>query len=141
MPLIQKLVPGDIEIMSRVVFGEARNQGFSGMIAVANIIINRLKREPGRFPGSIYGICTQRFAFSCLLESDPQAAKVRAVNEQDPAYVECMYAVLSVLLGKVPDNTSGADHYARYDCHPSWVKSMSKVAVVGEHVFYKENRV
>jgi N-acetylmuramoyl-L-alanine amidase len=134
------LKKGDVDLLNRLVWAEARSESFEGQCAVVWIVLNRLRREHGRFPPTIQGIIKQPAAFSCFNTSDPQCARVKVVTEADPAFVEASHAVTSVLTGRVKDNTGGADHYfvTGMKNPPAWRKAMKLVATIGAHSFYKE---
>lgn len=137
---VVKLVKGDADLLTRLVWAEARSESFEGQCAVVWVVLNRLAREPGRFPSTIAGIIKAPFAFSCFNTSDPQCSKVKAIDERAPAFVEAMHAVTAVLTGRVKDNVAGADHYhtvglAKY---PAWASKMTMVKRLESHLFYRE---
>jgi N-acetylmuramoyl-L-alanine amidase len=139
----QSVVPlhaGDADLLTRVVWAEARSESFEGQCAIVFVILNRLHREPGRFPDTIQGIIKQPFAFSCFNTSDPQCAKVKVVDERDFAFIEAMHAVTSVLTGRVPSPIGKADHYflTSMSKPPAWRKSMTLVKRLGSHTFLSE---
>lgn len=142
MATLVPLRDGDLDLLAKVVWAEARSEPWEGQCAVAWVIINRLNREPGRFPKTIQGVIKQPYAFSCFNSNDPQCERVKAVNETDPAYLEAMRAVLAVLTGRMPDPTLGSDHYhtAGMRHYPAWASKMPLVKRLGSHLFYKEPR-
>jgi len=139
MPVVD-LKRGDVDLLSRLVWAEARSESFEGQCAVVWVVINRLRRESGRFPKTIAGIVKAPFAFSCFNTSDPQCARTKTIDERDTAFVEATYAVTSVLTGRVEDPTLGSDHYylSRMAKPPPWRKSMKLMAIIGAHSFLSE---
>jgi N-acetylmuramoyl-L-alanine amidase len=137
---IVPLKHGDADLLTRVVWAESRSEPFEGQCAIVWVIINRLHREPGRFPSTIQGIIMQSAAFSCFNTNDPQCAKVKLVDERDPAFVEAAYAVTSVLTGRVPSPVGKADHYflTAMRRQPAWAAKMSFVKRLGSHSFFSE---
>jgi N-acetylmuramoyl-L-alanine amidase len=137
---IVPLKKGDADLLTRVVWAEARSEPFEGQCAIVWVVINRLHRESGRFPDTIQGIIHQPHAFSCFNTSDPQCAKVKAVDEHDPAFIEAMYAVASVLTGRVPSPVGKADHYylTTMRRQPAWAAKMAFVKRLGSHTFLSE---
>lgn len=137
---IVPLKKGDADLLTRVVWAEARSESFEGQCAIVFVILNRLHREPGRFPDTIQGIIMQPYAFSCFNTSDPQCAKVKVVDEHDPAFIEAMHAVTSVLTGRVSSPVGSADHYflTSMSKPPAWRKSMTLVKRLGSHTFMSE---
>lgn len=138
--MIVPLKAGDLDLLARVVWAEARSEPFEGQCAIVWVIINRLKRERGRFPNSIQAIIRQPFAFSCFNSSDPQCLKVKTVSEADPTFVEAMRVAMDVMTGKVPSPIAGADHYhvSSMKNPPAWAKKMTLVKKLGSHSFFSE---
>jgi len=131
---------GDAEVLARTLYGEARGEGVAGMTAIAWVVVNRTKREGGRFPDTITGVCKQLYQFSCWSKSDPNFALCHAVTESDPSFALALYVTMAVLTGQVPDNTGGADHYhaVTMRIYPGWAAKMRKTARIGAHIFYQE---
>jgi N-acetylmuramoyl-L-alanine amidase len=138
--MIVPLKAGDLDLLARVVWAEARSEPFEGQCAIVWVIINRLKRERGRFPNSIQAIIKQPFAFSCFNSSDPQCRKVKTVSEADPTFVEAMRVSMDVMTGKVPSPVGKADHYYLTGMQnpPAWAKKMTLIKRLGSHSFYSE---
>jgi N-acetylmuramoyl-L-alanine amidase len=83
----------DVWMISRMVAAEARGEPFHGQVAVASVIVNRV-RNP-RFPGTVNGVIFQPLAFSPVADGafwrvTPTAEHVRAtryaLNGWDPSY-------------------------------------------------------
>jgi spore germination cell wall hydrolase CwlJ-like protein len=131
---------GDVDTLSRTLFGEARGEKLAGMHAVAWVILNRAKRGSPRFPSTISGVCKQKFQFTCWAENDPNSKACARANDSDPFFVMAIHAATGVLAGQVPDPTLGADHYHTIGMrpYPGWASTMELTAVIGQHRFYKE---
>lgn len=138
-PVVQ-LRKGDADALGRVVWAEARSESFEGQSAIVWVIINRLRREQGRFPNTIQGIIKQPFAFSCFNTNDPQCARVKVIDERDPAFVEALHVVTAVATGRAPNPIGRADHYFLKAMRhpPAWATKMTFVRQVGGHVFFSE---
>ncbi|MGW9103800.1 cell wall hydrolase [Priestia megaterium] len=54
----------NVEQMAHIVYGEARGEDYTGKVAVASVILNRL--ESPEFPKTISDIIYQKNAFSCI---------------------------------------------------------------------------
>jgi N-acetylmuramoyl-L-alanine amidase len=139
-PMIVPLIRGDIDILARTLYGEARGEDVRGMQAVAWVVVNRARRGPPRFKSSIVGVVTAPHQFSCWNASDPNAKLCAAVSEKDPLFALATYAAAGVLSGEVRDMTGGADHYHAdwMRPFPTWTRAMTKTAVIGNHIFYKD---
>lgn len=82
----------DLNLLARVVYGEARGEPYTGQVAVAAVVLNRVKSSS--FPNTIAGVVYQSGAFDCV--SDGQInltpnqsaynAARDALNGWDPTY-------------------------------------------------------
>lgn len=82
----------DLTLLARVVYGEARGEPYTGQVAVAAVVLNRVKSSS--FPNTIAGVVYQAGAFDCV--SDGQInltpnqsaynAARDALNGWDPTY-------------------------------------------------------
>lgn len=147
------LEPGDLDAGARTVWGEARSEGYVGMVAVAAVLANRVKTarayvEKHKKPHPLFGngtlkdACLRPLQFSCWNEGDPNLPKLKAVNTGDNEFCWALYAMLGVALGHVIDPTQGATHYVRdvlYD-KAGWWRDMLRTTKesFGRHVFLKE---
>lgn len=123
------------ELLTMLVWGEARGELFEGKCAVAEVPLNRTKSKG--FPKDLNEVILQNRQFSCF----DKATFIKKMlnprkhgNEQE--WIECATAVTRALSGS--DYSNGATHYLRYDCYPPWRKNMDEVAKIGNHVFLKE---
>lgn len=144
----------DIDVAAKTVYGEARGETYAGKLAVAWVIRTRAEKarqflvkspklqKHGLFgDGSLASVCRVPWQFSCWNLSDPN---YRLINQgtmetlwRQPAFNECLLAVLAVQSGREPDNTSGATHY--FDprsANPDWAKGLTAICTIGNHRFY-----
>lgn len=126
----------EIDVLARTIWGEARGEGSAGMQAVANVIINRLKRG-GWWGRSVVGICQKPFQFSCWNKDDPNYRRLQAVDAHDLYFATALRIARRAVCGVLPDLTHGADHYHAAGIYPRWTKGERPVAVIGHHVFYR----
>ncbi len=83
---------GDLDILARCVSAEARGEPYEGQVAVAAVILNRVKHPS--FPNTISGVIYQPYAFSSVLDGQinmtPTASAKKAardaMNGWDPCY-------------------------------------------------------
>ena len=86
----------DLNLLSRVVYSEARGEPYVGQVAVAAVVLNRVSNSS--FPNSISGVVYQAGAFDAVadgqinLTPDSTARKAAqdAINGWDPTY-GCIY--------------------------------------------------
>lgn len=112
----------DVELLSRVIYGEARGENFEGQVAVGAVVLNRLK-DP-RFPKTIRAIVYQSGAFTAV--EDQQI-------HLDPDDEACK-AAEAALSGVDP--TNGAIFYFNPRIATDrWIKSRPVIKRIGNHIF------
>ena len=112
----------DLNLLSRVVYSEARGEPYVGQVAVAAIVLNRVSHSS--FPNSVAGVVYQSGAFDAVsdgqinLTPDSTAKKAAqdAINGWDPTY-GCIYYF----------NPSTATS--------KWIWSRPQVLKIGKHIF------
>lgn len=114
----------DLNLLTRLVYGEARGEPYQGMVAVAATVLNRV--ADSRFPNTISGVIYQSGAYTCVsdgqinLTPNEQSKKAAqdAINGWDPTY-GCIYYF----------NPSTATS--------KWIWSRPQVLTIGKHIFCK----
>lgn len=114
----------DVYLLARLVYGEARGETYTGQVAVAAVVLNRV--ESSLFPNSIAKVIYQSGAFSVVDDGqinlapdrDALSAARDAMNGWDPSGGALFYYN--------PDKTSN-----RY------IRSRPVITSIGEHVFCK----
>ena len=112
----------DLNLLARVVYGEARGEEYVGQVAVAAVVLNRVKSSA--FPNTIAGVVYQAGAFDCVadgqinLSPDSTAMKAAqdALNGWDPTY-GCLF------------------YYNPRTATSAWMLSRPVKLVIGEHNF------
>lgn len=129
---------GDVDVLARTLFGEARGERRPGMEAVAWVILNRARKGPPRFQSTIGEVCKAPYQFTCWAKSDPNARLCAAVDESDPSFLLALNVATAVLGGMVPDPVGGADHYfvTNMKNPPAWASKMRLVKRIGAHSFF-----
>ncbi len=122
--------------LSTAIYFEARGEPVRGQIAVAQVILNRV-RSP-QFPQTICGVVYQgqmqkgcQFSFACDGHTDMPRDNDQWALAQDIAK--------QVTSGQVwlPEVGYSTYYHANY-VRPGWVNSMSKIDSIGNHIFYKK---
>lgn len=129
----------DIDTLARTVFGEARGETRLGQIAVAHVILNRVKAESW-YGDSIEEVCRKPWQFSCWNENDPNLSKLKAADLGDEAFRKCMFAALGAISGWFPDPTEGSRHYHTKGVSPEWSRGKTPVCTIGVHRFFNDIR-
>ena len=86
----------DLNLLARVVYGEARGEPYTGQVAVAAVVLNRVKSSS--FPNTVAGVVYQAGAFDCVADGQinlsPNQNAINAardaLNGWDPTY-GCLY--------------------------------------------------
>ena len=121
----------DIWLMACIIDWEAAYQPYAGKLAVANVILNRVRS--GHYPGTVSGVVYQRSQFSGVSDgagnpSDRFAARLA----NGPRNTECMQAALEALSGV--NNIGGYTSFrALYTVD---VNNYSDFVIIGAHIFH-----
>ncbi len=113
---------GDLTLLARLVHGEARGEPYKGKVAVAAVVLNRVKHPS--FPNTIAGVIYQAGAFDAVTDGQinlsPDAESLRAardaMNGWDPTG-GCLY------------------YYNPSTATASWIWSRQIYMVIGKHNF------
>ena len=138
------LNPRNIEerCLARAVYFEARSESQWGQLAVATVVLNRV-RAP-RYPSTICGVVYQgashsnacQFSFACDGQPD--------IPKQGRAWDSAL-AIAGLALAN--DNNSedwlmrtisAATHYHADYVTPGWSKSLQRLTKIGHHIFYSQ---
>ena len=114
----------NVNLLARVVYGEARGEPYTGQVAVAAVVLNRVKSS--KFPNSISGVVYQNGAFDAVADGqinmtpDATAKKAAqdALNGWDPSYGAIYYFNPSTATNK-------------------WIWSRPMTVTIGKHRFCK----
>lgn len=113
---------GDLYLLARLVHGEARGEPYKGKVAVAAVVLNRVKSSS--FPNTIAGVIYQRGAFDAV--SDGQ------INMQPDN--ESIRAARDAMNGWDPSN--GCLYYYNPKTATSrWMLSRPVLLHIGQHAF------
>ncbi len=112
----------DVYLMSKCVYGEARGESYTGKVAVAAVVLNRIASSS--FPNTVSGVIYQSGAFTCV--SDGQIN----LGTND----ECTQAVYDAINGWDP--SGGALFYFNPATATSaWIWSRPQIVTIGQHIF------
>lgn len=112
----------NIELLARVINGEARGEPYEGQVAVGAVVLNRVNHPS--FPNSISGVVYQKGAFTAV--DDGQ------INAQ--MYESSHRAARDALNGWDP--TGGAIYYYNpATATNKWIRTREIVCTIGKHVF------
>lgn len=143
---IASLPKQEFECLAKNVYFEAGNQSIAGQLAVALVTLNRV--NDSRFPRTICSVVTQgsmadpnknvgrrcQFSWYCNGKSNNpnKNSKTWATAQQVAADAHKMFH-------KGLDITNGATHFHATYVRPGWAKTLQRVAIIDDHIFYKWN--
>lgn len=128
----------DRDYMIRTIAFEAAGEPEEGKIAVAHVILNRIKN--GGWGDSIKDVVTSPWQFEPWMTKRDEMEKLSA---NDPSYKDAAQIADAVLVGKMPDPTVGAMYFLnptlvrerRGGSLPSWAQGEGQP--IGSHTFYR----
>ncbi len=112
----------DINLLAKLIYGEARGESYVGQVAVGAVVMNRIKSAS--FPNTMSGVIYQRYAFTAVddgqINLTPNAtakkAALDALNGWDPSYGALYY-------------------YNPKTATSQWIFSRKTTTTIGNHVF------
>lgn len=133
----------ELDIFARTLWGEARGESDAAIQAVANVIINRVNDDKGRFPTTIAGVCQQPNQFS-VWNTGGTANELAnhnamlAVTTSNTVFLKCLSIAQNAMNGSLVDNTGGAEWYhdTSISKPASW-SNLTRTVQIGHLVFYK----
>lgn len=126
----------DADVLARTIWGEARGDGPIGMYAVACVVLNRVA-NPRWWGHSITTVCLKPWQFSAWNATDPNRAKLVAVDASDPMFAQALRIAEHAVEHGLPDVTLGADSYHTAAVRPPWSAELSPTTVIAHHLFYR----
>ena len=114
----------NVNLLARLIYGEARGEPYTGQVAVGAVVMNRVKNSS--FPNTVSGVIYQSGAFDAVkdgqinLSPDSTAKKAAqdAINGWDPSYGAIYYFNPSTATNK-------------------WIWSRPMTVTIGRHRFCK----
>lgn len=114
----------EVDLLTRLVYGEARGEPYRGQVAVAAVVLNRVASP--QFSNTVSGVVFQPGAFSVVNDGQlwltpnrtARNAVLDAIRGWDPSYGALFYYN--------PKKTTNA-----------WIRSRPVTTVIGNHVFAK----
>lgn len=112
----------DINLLARLIYGEARGESYTGQVAVGAVVLNRVKSSS--FPNTISGVIYQSYAFTAVADGQinlkPNATAIAAAKDAMNGW----------------DPSGGALYYYNPStATSSWIYSRKTLTTIGNHVF------
>ena len=116
----------ELQLLARCVNGEARGEPYAGQVAVAAVILNRVKHPS--FPNTISGVIYQKGAFTATVDGQINVP----ISEGSSVYKACRDAMNGW------DPTGGAIYYYNpKKTTNKWIYSREVIKIIGSHRFAK----
>lgn len=117
-----KVSSANLDLLARCVYAEARGEPYTGQVAIAAVVLNRVKSPS--FPNTVSGVIYQKNAFTCVNDgqinftpnSSAYSAAKDALNGWDPTN-GCLY------------------YYNPATATSKWIWSLKVELKIGKHSF------
>ena len=114
----------DLQLLARAVNGEARGEPYTGPVAVAAVILNRVNHSS--FPNTVAGVIYQPGAFTAVSDGQINVP----ISSDSTVYKACRDAMNGW------DPSGGAIYYFNPDTATnSWIWSRPLIVQIGKHRF------
>ncbi len=129
--------------MATNIYHEAKNQPMAGQIAVAQVVMNRVKDN--RYPDNVCDVVKQgltykngkvvlgkcQFSWHC-------DGKVDDVDKKSKQWQNSLRYASMVITNRITlDITEGATHYHATYVRPAWARTKTKTVRINRHIFYR----
>ncbi|WP_420869745.1 spore cortex-lytic enzyme [Cohnella ginsengisoli] len=116
------LSANDLKLMANAVYGESRGEPYEGQVAVAAVILNRVRAS--EFPNTVSGVIFQPGAFTAVADGQiyltPNETAAKAVKDALSGW----------------DPTDGCLYYFNPKTATSkWIWSRPQYKTIGQHIF------
>lgn len=121
--------------LTKVVYFEATMEPYSGKVAVAYNVLNRVRSD--QFPDTVQEVVKQKYQYSFFWDGKPDQIDIN--NKFDRmAWHESIQAAYFAWSHPNKDPTYGALYYFNPKLVlPDWATNMTKTVSIGNHDFYK----
>ena len=129
----------ELVLLAQTVLGEAEGECWLGKLAVASVIMNRV-RDP-RWGDTVQDVALQKWQFSCFNAGSPRIAPMMRPRKhvRPEVWEDCVKAAAAAFFGLCEDVSEGADHYlvTSWQDRTAWARDRTPVAEIGDHSFFK----
>lgn len=138
--------------LAKAIYFEARGESELGQVAVAQVILNRVKSQ--LYPDSVCRVVWQnatkrnacQFSFACDGKSDnPKRRrawqKAKNIARDMLVTTRCYEQLCSRLAESLDKSTQQSTHYHANYVSPRWSRKLIRVRNIGQHIFYISPRV
>jgi spore germination cell wall hydrolase CwlJ-like protein len=121
--------------LAEAIYYEARSEGFYGQLAVAEVVLNRVRHRA--YPSTVCGVVFEgaerrtgcQFTFTCdgSMEMAPYGR----------SWTRAQLIAEHALMGFAPPMTRSATHYHTVAVDPYWSSGLVRTRRIGQHIFYR----
>ena len=129
----------DIDCMTRNIFHESRSETEVEWKAITDVAFNRMMSD--KYPDEICRVIMQDSQFSWTLMKESEL--IRREQKEPKRYYAIREQISEWVMQwhtghyNAADKTKNAMHYHKKDVKPFWRNIYTRVAVIGEHIYYE----
>ena len=133
----------EVQCLAENIYYESAKESFEGKLAVAQVTLNRV--NSGKFAKTVCGVVRQKdviqgvmvcqFSWFC---NQAYTKLVRNPYQWEESVIVAKKALTSAVAHDTLYNTNALYYHANY-VNPGW--KLQKVATIGNHIFYRDNRI
>lgn len=118
------------QCLATAIYHESRGEPIAGQIGVAEVVLNRV--DSRQYPNTVCGVTNQgcQFSYTCDGRSDAMASAGPRQRAEKLARL--------LLDGRPRTVTDGATHFHATYVSPSWSRTFTRTASIGNHRFYRQ---
>ena len=141
-----KVDPVELKCVAENVYFESRGEPIMDQIYVANVTMNRVKDNTGRWADTPCGVVYQPYQFSWTndkLSIKMQENLIASSEAKKELWSQIVEVSGLVMAGLIDDQTNGANHYHRRDVKPAWRNNLQRITTLKSysvHVFYTDKK-
>jgi N-acetylmuramoyl-L-alanine amidase len=129
--------------MATNIYHEAKNQPMAGQIAVAQVVMNRVKDN--RYPDNVCDVIKQGLTYKngkvvlgkCQFSWYCDGKKDDVDKKSEKWRNSLRYASMVITNRITLDVTEGATHYHATYVRPAWARTKTKTVRINRHIFYR----
>lgn len=143
-----KIDPKQEKCLATAIYGEARGESITGQLAMAYTIINRTVKSRKKTVCDIilapkqYSIFNNNAALkTAAMSANLEPMQKNVIDKQSWQLATEIAAV--VIRKQIADPGKGATHYVAYKSLnriPKWTYKFTKIVLIGNHTFFKEEK-
>lgn len=118
--------------LAQNIYWESRGQSIAGQVAVAQVTMNRVASPD--YPNDVCSVVHELKQFSWYWDGKSD------VPREEKAWMRAQMVAKGVLAGSGHADLEGVTHYHALSVRPYWIKTMTFITRIEDHIFYIEER-